>query len=151
MIEGVQEVTEQMVMDATKGTLDVLSELGVTKKKGSFGGFDNVFSKEGVSNYFANFVGGLVGGPMFKFNQNVIEPMFSGNVAQPEDNYTMYSLVANGKTDEALAMVENMRGYIGNKFLATGVTEVDGKQIFNSAGKAQTQADLIVDGTKEYI
>lgn len=151
LIEGVEEVTEQMVMDATKGTIDVLSELGVTKKKGSFGGFDNVFSKAGLENYISNLVGGMVGGPMFKFNQNVIEPMFSGNVTQPEDNYTMYSLVANGKTDEALAMVENMRGYIGNKFLATGTTEVDGKQIFNSAGKAQTQADLIIDGTKEYI
>jgi len=151
MIEGVEEVTEQMVMDATKGAIDVASSLGLTKKQGSFGGWDTVFSKAGLENYVSNLVGGMIGGPMFKMNEKLIEPMFKGGIAQPEDEYSMYSMIANGKTDEALTMAENMRGYVGNKFLATGTTTIDGKQIFNAAGDAKTHADLIVDGTKEYI
>jgi len=38
MIEGVEEVTEQAVLDATKGIVDVMSYLGLTKKQGSLGG-----------------------------------------------------------------------------------------------------------------
>ena len=38
LVEGVEEVTEQVVLDATKGIIDTMSYLGLTDKKGSFGG-----------------------------------------------------------------------------------------------------------------
>jgi hypothetical protein len=50
LIEGVEEVTEEAVMDATKGIFDTLSAVGIGKnaKTASFGGWDNVFSATGA-------------------------------------------------------------------------------------------------------
>jgi len=73
-IEGVEEVTEQVVLDATKGVFDTMSYLGLVKQKGTFGGFDNVFSREGLQEYLANFMGGILGGAMFEFNRVKIDP-----------------------------------------------------------------------------
>jgi hypothetical protein len=38
------------------------------------GGFSTVFSQAGLENYLANFVGGLIGGSMFEFQQSRIDP-----------------------------------------------------------------------------
>src|SRR5574344_897443 len=57
LVEGVEEVTEEMVQDGVKGMVDTMSWLGWTGKKGSFGGWDNVFSKEGLNRYLSTFVG----------------------------------------------------------------------------------------------
>jgi hypothetical protein len=43
-----------------------MSWLGWTSKEGSFGGWDNVFSKRGLERYLSVFVGGAVGGGIFK-------------------------------------------------------------------------------------
>jgi hypothetical protein len=50
LIEGVEEITEEAVMDATKGVFDFLSHMGIGKNSetASFGGWDNVFSSEGA-------------------------------------------------------------------------------------------------------
>jgi len=74
VIEGIEEVTEQAVLDATKGIVDTLGYLGFTAKQGSFGGWKNVFSQQGLENYLANFVGGIVGGGLFEFHRSKIAP-----------------------------------------------------------------------------
>ena len=44
-IEGIEEVTEEVTMDAVKGIVDTMNYLGVIKQEGaSFGGWNNVFS-----------------------------------------------------------------------------------------------------------
>jgi hypothetical protein len=73
-IEGVEEVTEQLVMDATTGIVDAMSYLGLTKNKGSFNTVSNVFSEKGLENYMANLLGGILGGAMFEFHRSRLEP-----------------------------------------------------------------------------
>jgi hypothetical protein len=73
-IEGVEEVTEEVVLDATKGMVDVMSYLGLTAKKGSFNTVENVFSAQGAERYLASLLGGLLGGAMFEFHRTKLEP-----------------------------------------------------------------------------
>ena len=65
-IEGVEEVTEQVVEDMSKGVLDVMSYLGLTSKKGSFDTVERYRSGEAFQEYLANFVGGVLGGGLFE-------------------------------------------------------------------------------------
>lgn len=74
LIEGVEEVTEQAVQDATQGMVDVMSYLGLTKKQGTFGTAQHLTSGEGFQEYLANFVGGILGGSMFEFHRSKISP-----------------------------------------------------------------------------
>ena len=68
VIEGV-EVTEQVVLDATKGIVDVMSYLGLTKKKVPLVGSQMCFSVKGAQTYLANLVGGVIGGGLFEFQK----------------------------------------------------------------------------------
>ena len=151
--EGVEEVTEQMVQDATKGIVDTMSELGVTKlwggKQGSFGGFDVVFSKEGLTNYVMNFAGGLLGGAMFDFQNNKLPNLL--NKQSQEDKYTLMRLIANGQTQNLIDEVNKQRKYSGNKYLSPQTIDINGNKVFLSSKEGVTQADLIADVTIDYI
>lgn len=142
IIEGVEEVTEQAVLDATKGMIDIMNYLGLTKGDGSFGGFKNVFSKEGLENYLANLVGGILGGGMFEFNRIKIEPWVSGKALTPETAESIYQLVANGQTDALVNEINKNRSKLGNTDLSP-VYEEDGTP--KPAEPGQSQADLIAD------
>ena len=74
LIEGIEEVTEELVIDATKGIVDVMSYLGLTKERGSFDTLQSFADGTAFQNYLANFVGGLLGGAMFEFESGVITP-----------------------------------------------------------------------------
>jgi hypothetical protein len=150
IIEGVEEVTEQAVLDTTKGMIDVMSYLGLTKSKGSFGGFSNVFSAEGGQEYLANLIGGMIGGPMFEYNTARIEPrmraLFSGDskVITPDVKQSLYQLIINGQGDDIIAEVEKQRKYLGNSSIAYGT--VEGEDV-NLATPGKSQADVIADTT----
>jgi hypothetical protein len=67
IVEGVEEVTEEVVQDTIKGIVDTVQWLGWTSTpEASFGGWSNVFSKQGLERYLATFVGGAIGGGIFK-------------------------------------------------------------------------------------
>jgi len=69
IIEGVEEVTEEAVMDTTKGIFDFLSWAGVgsNAENASFHTIENTFSSEGAQRYLMNFIGGVMGGALFEF------------------------------------------------------------------------------------
>ena len=73
-IEGVEEVTEELVQDMSKGVLDLMSYFGWTKKKGSFGTVERFQSGEWFDDYLANFVGGILGGGLFELEASRISP-----------------------------------------------------------------------------
>jgi hypothetical protein len=110
IIEGVEEVTEQAAIDASKGIVDVMSALGLTPKKGSFGGFDVVFSKAGFENYLANFVGGAIGGPLFELQRSIIEPMVNREKISLSTEADLYDLISTGRTADILSEIDNMKG-----------------------------------------
>lgn len=146
IIEGVEEVTEQLVLDATKGAIDVFSYLGFTKNKGSFGGFDNVFSKQGLENYLANLVGGMIGGPLFEYNTARIEPkiksLFKENIIQPEVKTSIYQLIGNGQSAQVIEEINKQRKFFGNNFIAPASVEGEVKPE-EKTGKSE--ADVIAD------
>lgn len=148
MVEGVEEVTEQMVLDTTKGIVDALSYFGVTKNQGSFGGWDTVFSKEGMQNYLANFLGGVVGGAMFEFHREVMEPYFNPNSVTPETKKSLYELVAGGHKDEVIKTINNLRPSLGNKYISA----INADGTFQAASeKGVSQADMIADRAIEMV
>lgn len=141
-VEGIEEVTEQLVLDATKGAIDTLSYLGLTKKEGSFGGWENTFSKEGLQNYLANFVGGLLGGAMFEFNISRIEPFLSGKDINKDVKRDIYKLVANSQTDLLIEEINKQRYKLGNNYLSPPSNQDEDPK---SAKDGKSEADVIAD------
>ena len=126
----------------TKGVVDVMSYLGLTSKQGTFGGFENAFSKQGFENYLANFVGGILGGSMFEFHRQKIEPLFSPESLSLDTKKSFYEYIAEGKKDAIIKIINQERKNLGNSYLtplnADGTfKEVDSNKI--------SQADLIAD------
>lgn len=152
IVEGVEEVTEQLVLDSTKGMIDVMSYLGLTKNQGSFGGFENVFSKKGLENYLANLVGGMIGGPLFEYNTTRIEPkinsLFKNKIIQPEVKTSIYQLIGNGKTNELIAEINKQRKFLGNNFINAASVEGD-IQPAEKVGKSES--DVIADNAIEIV
>jgi len=142
LVEGIEEVTEQMVLDASKGVVDTMSYLGLTKKQGSLGGWNTAFSKEGFETYLANFVGGIIGGGMFEFHRSRIAPWLDPSMVSPDVQKSMYELVAGGHKDELINMINAKRSMLGNKYIT--VMDQDGH--FQEASETnKSQADLIAD------
>lgn len=142
LVEGVEEVTEQVVLDATKGIIDTMSYLGLTDKKGSFGGWGNVFSEQGLENYLANFVGGLLGGAMFEFQRskldNIIERRDIINNDTKED---LYHFIANGQKDEIINIIASQKSKWGNSYI--GPIKDDGTYDVADGKTVLSQADII--------
>jgi hypothetical protein len=74
MIEGAEEVTEQMVQDATQGIIDVMGYLGLTKERGNLRIAEKYTSGEFLQEYLANFIGGVLGGGLFELERFKINP-----------------------------------------------------------------------------
>jgi hypothetical protein len=153
MIEGIEEVSEELASDAAKGIVDIMSACGFTKKQGSFGGFDNVFSKSGFERYVSNLVGGMVGGPMFELEHSVISPILSGHGIEQETKYNVLQLVANGQAEDLYKEIDKQKSRFGSTDLSPVTTNVDGKQIYlaKDGDSGMSQADVIANATKAYI
>jgi hypothetical protein len=153
LIEGVEEVSEQAVLDATKGIVDVMGYLGLTAKEGSFGGFSNVFSAKGAENYLASLVGGLLGGPMFELNNTWLEPRIKKalgkNVVMPELRKRISQYVANGESEELIAEFNRQRSRLGNTSIT--VPTAEGDVASTADGKVYSQADVVVDNAVQFI
>jgi len=65
IVESVEETSEEIIQDMIKGVVDLCSYYGFTPTQGSFGGWSNVFSKEGLERYISTFIGGGIGGALF--------------------------------------------------------------------------------------
>jgi len=148
LVEGVEEVTEQVVLDATKGIVDTMSYLGLTKKQGSLGGWNNIFSKQGFENYLANFVGGIVGGGLFEFHRSVLAPWIDPSIMNKETQKSLYELIAAGHKDDIIDIINSKKSSFGNNY----VTPVSENGEFKEAGKDNiSQADLIAEKAIEMV
>ena len=148
LVEGVEEVSEEAIQDTIKGMVDTLSWMGLTQKEGSFGGFSNVFSKEGLSRYVSTFVGGGIGGALFEFQRTKIEPMFNPELKEQELN--IIDFILRGQTKELVNEVNRFRKSFNDK-LSPEIGEYNGEKIFLSADAGKSAGDIIADKTIEYI
>ena len=149
-IESIEEVTEEAVLDATKGIVDTFSWLGFTKKQGSFDTLQNVFSKQGLERYMTSAIGGFVGGALFEANTKFIEPALSGQKIQPEEKASLIREIANGNTEQLLKEAEKFRK-LGNSKLSPVLTTINGEEINLSVTEGKSQADIVADNLINYI
>ena len=150
IIEGVEEVTEEALSDTTKGIVDTLSWLGITKKQGSFNTVNNLFSSEGLQKYLATMFGGALGGGLFEINNLKIEPLITGKALTPETNYSLTRLIANGKAHELKAEIDRRVSSVGNTSLSPMLSDNGEEQIFLFDDKI-SQAKVIAEASKKYI
>lgn len=150
LIEGIEEVTEQAVLDTTKGMIDTLSYLGLTAKKGSFGGWDNVFSQTGLETYLSNLLGGILGGAMFEFERShlskIIDP--KSNAIQEDTRKSLYELVASGYENDIISYLNKQRGKFGNSYISP--VDINGVPV-SSEQSGISQADVITDSAIEMV
>ena len=148
LVEGVEEVSEEAIQDTVKGMVDTLSWMGFTQKEGSFGGFSNVFSKEGLSRYVSTFVGGGIGGALFEFQRAKIEPMFNPELKEQELN--IIDFILRGQTKDLVNEVNRFRKSFNDK-LSPEIGEYNGEKIFLSSNSGKSAGDIIADKTIEWI
>ncbi len=149
-IESIEEVTEEAVLDATKGIVDVFSWLGFTKKQGSFDTIQNIFSQQGLERYITSAIGGFVGGALFEANTKFIEPALSGQKIQPEEKVSLIREIANGNTEQLLKEAEKFRK-LGNNKLSPVLTTINGEEVNLSTTEGKSQADIVADSLVDYI
>lgn len=159
IVEGVEEVSEEVVQDAVKGVIDTLSWLGYTQKAGSFGGWDNVFSRDGASRYLQTFVGGAIGGGLFSIQQNIIEPTMIRAFKDPHyksENELLaekdiMDVILSGRTEELLDELQKCKKIFSDKRASTGMIDENGNLVELKADGQMTQSDMIVDAAIETV
>lgn len=150
IVEGTEEITEEATQDMVKGVIDALSWLGYTPQQGSFGGFQNVFSKEGLLRYLATGVGGGIGGSIFAAQRKWIDPftdaLFSGNspsFTETERFNSIVDIYVEGRFDDYIEALDKGKKFIKNSLDQT-IIDQDLQKYGLSIAPGETQADLAV-------
>lgn len=157
--EGIEEVSEEVVQDAVKGMIDTLSWLGYTGKEGSFGGWKNVFSKEGAARYFQTFAGGALGGGLFHLQEHTIEPNLIRAFKDPnyrsqfelEADKDIIDVILSGRTKELIEELEKCKTIFSDKRAATGLVDQNGNMVSLLANGQTTQADAVATAAIERV
>lgn len=144
IIEGVEEVTEEMVQDAIKGVIDAMNSVGLINQEGAtFGGWKNVFSREGLSRYLATFVGGGIGGGLFSV-QRSLDNKFNGTPSGKNVKYTLRQAILDGRLKEVVDEFENHKKFY-NQRQGVELGEIDGQKVYLTGDATKSQADVIYE------
>lgn len=148
LTEGFEEVTEEAMQDAVKGMVDFASYMGWTGKEGSFGGWDNVFSKEGLSRYLETFVGGTLGGAVFK-GADALDKRIKN--MPPELEKDIYKAILLGQGKELKEELKKVKKFFPSD-LSTEIKEVNGKQYYvPTTDPSQSQQEIIYNKAVQMI
>jgi intein/homing endonuclease len=140
LTEGFEEITEEAAQDAIKGMVDFASYMGWTGKEGSFGGWDNVFSKQGLSRYIETFVGGALGGAVFQ-GADALDKKVRG--IPPETEKDIYKAILLGQGKELKEELKKVKKFFPSD-LSTDIKEVNGKKYFApTTDVSQSQSEII--------
>ena len=146
IVEGVEEVSEEAIQDTVKGIVDTLSALGFTEKEGSFRGWSNVFSKEGLARYLQTAAGGAFGGALFELQRTKIEPAIKSfitgkKVEEKINDKDIVDLILQGRAEDLRKELLNLKSIFNTKKGATGIVEEDGTiHDFKANGQTVTKA-----------
>ena len=154
-IEGLEEVSEEAIQDFVKGAADTLSWLGVWKNDTEgFGGWSNVFSKQGLDRYLSTFVGGAVGGAIFEAQNKWIEPAYNEELRrlrEYENDRDIVDCILDGHKEDLIKAAKSMRGYFNTDISAQLGTDSSGKALYIASSGGKTQADVIIEGVIQRI
>lgn len=140
--EGIEEVNEELVQDAVRGTFWFLNKQGWTSDEIKVEPF-----KDAAERYIMSFIGGLVGGGVF----GAADLVNRGMSKYESDNLT--EIIANHGTGELLRQLERERrkGRLGNPNLTTKkVNTKNGQEYFTVDGEI-SQNDAIYNAIKSII
>ena len=147
LLEGFEEVTEEAVQDAVKGLVDTASYFGWTSKEGSFGGWDNVFSKKGMERYLETFVGGTLGGAVFEGARKLDNKI---KKLPPEVEKDIYDIIKSGKIDKFKKELKSVSKFFPSE-LSTDIIEVNGKLTYAPATNGNSQRDIIQNAVLQEV
>ena len=149
IVEGVEEVSEEAVQDAVKGIMDTAAWLGIAKNDTEgFGGWSNVFSKEGISRYLSTFAGGAIGGAIFDAQRKYIEPFFDPSLK--EENKDIIEYLVDGQKDLLFKELDNMKKCF-NTNIKADIATINGQNYNIAANGSGSEADVIIEGVKQRI
>ena len=101
--EGIEEVSEELLQDALKNVTNTFNSLGITSTEKDKAQFK--FTAEDImSRYAMSFIGGGIGGAIFKLNDNILNNTKNTEV---DKNLTWY--LANGYRDKVDEKIEKLR------------------------------------------
>ena len=144
--EGIEEMSEELVVDLSKATFNWAQEMGYTKSKDKLDAFENAFERYGM-----NFFGGALGGAIF-YGVDVAQNRKATN---EQTNQELIYLIRNGRTNELMEELSEMRkkGKLGNKNLsATKTEDTDQGTVWTSPTQpSDNQNEAVYNMTKNYL
>lgn len=143
IVEGVEEVTEEIIQDSIKGIIDAMASTGIINQEGSFGGWSNVFSKQGLERYLATFFGGALGGGLFSM-QNKLDQKFYDSPSGKDMKYTIRRAILDGRVTELFNELEKHKRFYNNR-QGVEIGEINGQKIYLTGDKTKSQADIIYE------
>lgn len=154
--EGVEEVAEEAIMDATKATTLALEALGV-KMNDTGQKLDYGFSgKDLFDRYLLSFIGGAVGGGIFRGYSAYEQYRDKGKIDLPDYQRELIDMVAKGRGDEIIAEYKRLydKGLLGSTELKSSfkMSSQDDADVTSEGEMSQADANLrILIGNVRYI
>lgn len=154
--EGLEEVIEEGIMDVTKATTLALESLGVkmndTGEKLDYG----FSSKDIFDRYLLSFIGGSIGGGIFRA-YNSYELLKDSNWKyRPDYQRDLIFLIADGRSDELIQEYKNLynKGLLGSTELKSSfkMSEGENADVVGENDLSQADANLkILVGNVRFI
>ena len=153
VVEAVEEVTEEAVMDATKGMVDFLTWAGLGGERNqaaSFNTIEKTFSKEGFARYAQNALGGFIGGSLFQLQEMHIEPWLTGKHVDRNTEVDLIRAIQEGHADELKERAREL-GKIDSNVLAGEIKFGDSAVSISATDEQVTRGDIIVQRVIDHI
>ena len=152
LAESIEEISEEAMMDLTKGAFDALSSfgfLGEKNKAASFNTIDNTFSKKGLLRYAQNAFGGFLGGGLFHLQDRYINPLFRGQKIPKGTELDLIKGIQNGEAEQYKELARQL-GKRDN-FVSPIPFNQNEELIEVSAGNEKTRGEVIADKVIQHI
>jgi hypothetical protein len=153
LTESIEEMSEEAVLDATKGVFDFLSWAGFGKNKNaSFGIAEDFTSGAFLERYAQAAFGGFLGGALFEVQQKKIDPMMRRVLYGQNTEDVQPSLIheiANGRTADVMRAIDELSAL--DKESASTTQTVNGKPYFTSANGGMTRGQAVGKVLKSYV
>lgn len=150
--ESIEEVTEEAVLDATKGVFDFLSWAGIGNPNASFGVAQDFTSGSFLERYIQSAFGGFIGGALFELQQKKIEPFMKEKLHGIKAESIQPSLVheiANGNTKDLIQAIKDITKL--DSEVSSISQEINGSTYATSANGSKTRGEVIADVLISYI
>lgn len=146
--EGIEEMSEEAIMDLSKALTDAFTGITGTQKNASF----DFLASRPLERYFMAGFGGAIGGAIFRVANNLSE--VNNNIPDKTKEDILY-LIRNGRKSELIDQLEKYREQgVAPKNLSATEYEVNDNNTINykpSKGIGDSQNDALIDLTIQLI